>query len=151
VPKLSVGDPAPSFSLKTESGAEVSVPAASATGPVVLIFYPRDQTPGCTAQLCAARDSQARYDAAGVRVFGVNGGSAASHQRFAAKHGLTAPLLVDPGLAVAAAYDAVLNLGLIRFINRTVVGIGTDGKVAFYERGSPSTEKILSALAGART
>jgi peroxiredoxin Q/BCP len=145
--KLSAGDPAPPFSLRSEHGTTLSVPETLSAGPIVLIFYPMDQTPGCTAQLCAARDAQDRYDAAGVRVFGVNDGSAASHQRFVSKHGLTATLLVDNGLAVSAKYNAVRSLGLVRFIKRTVVGIGTDGKIAFYERGAPSTEKILSAFA----
>jgi peroxiredoxin Q/BCP len=144
--KLNVGDPAPPFSLMTEKGEEISLAGALANGPVVLIFYPMDQTPGCTAQLCAVRNDSERYAEAGVQVFGINGGDANSHQRFIARYNLTAPLLVDKGLAVAAAYDAVYNLGLIRVINRTVVGVGRDGNVTFYKRGSPSTDEILGAV-----
>jgi peroxiredoxin Q/BCP len=141
-----VGDAAPAFSLVTEAGDTVTLTEALADGPVVLIFYPMDQTPGCTAQLCAVRDDAARYADAGVTVFGVNGGDANSHQKFVARYNLTAPLLVDKGLATAAAYDATINLGVIRIVNRTVVGIGRDGKIAFYKRGSPSTDEILSAV-----
>jgi peroxiredoxin len=99
--KITVGETAPDFTLSSESGAVVSLAAARARGPVVLIFYPMDQTPGCTAQLCAARDDVERYTAAGVSVFGVNGGKATSHKKFVEKHGLTMPLLVDDGLARA--------------------------------------------------
>jgi peroxiredoxin len=79
-------------------------------------------------------------------VFGVNNGSAASHQGFSEKHGFSAPLLVDSGLTVARAYDAVYALGFLPLINRTVVGIGTDGKIAYYKRGTPSTDEILAAF-----
>ncbi len=147
--KLKVGDPAPAFSLTTEEGEQVTLASVLAKGPAVLIFYPMDQTPGCTAQLCAVRDDAARYGEAGVQVFGVNGGDESSHIRFKARYNLTAPLLVDRGLATAAAYDAVYNLGLVRVINRTVVGIGRDGKVTFFKRGTPSTDEILSAVASA--
>jgi peroxiredoxin Q/BCP len=147
--KLNVGDAAPPFSLTTEKGEPVVLETALASGPVVLIFYPMDQTPGCTAQLCAVRDDAARYAEAGVTVYGVNGGDAISHQKFVARYNLTAPLLVDKGLATASAYDAVINLGLVRIINRTVVGIGRDGKIAFYKRGSPATDDILSAVGSA--
>jgi peroxiredoxin Q/BCP len=76
----------------------------------------------------------------------VNNGGAASHQRFAEKHNLRAPLLVDESLRVAAAYDATVSLGLLKFINRTVVGIGRDGTIVFYKRGTPATDEILGAL-----
>ena len=56
-------------------------------------------------------------------------------------------ILLERGLSVAAAYDAVISLGLIRFINRTVVGIARDGTIAFYKRGTPSTDEIIGALA----
>jgi peroxiredoxin Q/BCP len=144
--KINVGDPAPDFSLQTEKGETVSLEEARKKGPVVLIFYPMDNTPGCTAQLCAVRNDAPRYTEAGVSVYGVNNGGAASHQRFIEKHNLTAPLLVDPSLRVASAYDAVTSLGLLKFINRTVAGIGSDGTIAFYKRGTPSTDEILGAL-----
>ena len=144
--KVSIGDKAPDFSLKTEKGETVTLAGSLANGPVVLIFYPMDNTPGCTAQLCSARNDAPRYAEAGISVYGVNNGGAASHQRFAEKHNLRAPLLVDDGLRVAAAYDATISLGLLRFINRTVVGIGRDGTIVFYKRGAPSTDEILDAL-----
>lgn len=144
--KLNVGDRAPDFTLASESGETVSLARALERGPVVLIFYPMDNTPGCTAQLCAARDDAAAYAAAGASVYGVNNGSARSHAAFKAKHGLAAPLLVDARLVVASAYDSVLGFGLLKFVNRTVVGIVPDGTIAFYERGTPATGEILDSL-----
>ncbi len=144
--KLGAGDIAPDFTLRTEKGDVVQLSEALSRGPVVLIFYPMHNTPGCTAQLGTVRDDAARYAGAGVTVWGVNNGSAQSHQGFIAKCGLSAPLLVDADFEVAKSYDAILGLGPLRFVNRTVVGIGRDGKIAFYKRGSPSTDAILAAL-----
>jgi thioredoxin-dependent peroxiredoxin len=144
--KLAPGDTAPDFTLRTETGDVAHLADAVKNGPVVLVFYPMDNTPGCTAQLCAVRDAAAEYAAAGVTVWGVNNGNAQSHQGFIAKHGFSAPLLVDPDFEVAKSYDAVLGLGPLRFVNRTVVGVGRDGKVVYYKRGSPSTEEILAAV-----
>jgi peroxiredoxin Q/BCP len=144
---MTIGDPAPDFTLSSSDGRVVTLSEFRGTSPVVLIFYPKDQTPGCTAQLCAARDAAADYVAAGAAVFGVNGDSAASHERFIAKHGLSMPLLIDPGLAVAKAYDAVIGIGPLKIVNRTVVGVDRDGKIAFYRRGTPKAAEILAALA----
>jgi peroxiredoxin Q/BCP len=144
--KLSVGDKAPSFTLPDERGQSRSLSSALARGPVVLIFYPADNTPGCKAQLCAVRDDSARYAQAGITVYAINNGGAESHQGFKSKHGFTAPLLVDKKLGVATQYDAVFGLGPIRLINRTVVGITSDGLIAFYKRGSPSTDEIIASL-----
>ncbi len=146
---LSIGDEAPAFTLRSQSGAEVSLASFRGQSNVVLIFYPKDQTPGCTKQLCAARDDGAAYAEAGAAVFGINGDDAASHERFIAKHQLTMPLLIDPGLAVAKTYDAVMGIGPLKIVNRTVVGIDRGGQVAFYERGIPSTERILGAFTAA--
>ena len=144
--KLSAGDAAPAFTLPDERGQSRSLGSALARGPVVLIFYPMDNTPGCRAQLCAVRDDAARYAKAGVAVYAINNGGAESHQNFKAKNGFTAPLLVDRGLTVAEQYDAVLGFGPLRVVNRTVVGIAKDGRIAFYKRGSPSTDEILAGI-----
>lgn len=143
---LAIGASAPDFTLPSSDGDEISLASFRGRENVVLIFYPKDQTPGCTKQLCTARDDRAAYAAAGVKVFGVNGDDLASHARFVAKHGLAMPLLVDRGLAVAKAYDAVLRFGPVTFVNRTVVGINRDGGVVFYKRGMPATAAILAAF-----
>ncbi len=145
--KLGPGDLAPAFTLPDERGQSRSLGAALARGPVVLVFYPMDNTLGCKAQLCAIRDDAARYAQAGVAVYAINNGGAESHQNFKAKNGFSAPLLVDRGLSVAAQYDAVIGFGPLRIVNRTVVGIGTNGRIAFYKRGSPATVDILAGVA----
>jgi peroxiredoxin Q/BCP len=143
---LTLGSAAPDFSLPASDGGEVSLASFRDRSNVVLIFYPKDQTPGCTKQLCTARDDRDAFAAAGAVVFGVNGDDAASHRRFVARHGLTMPLLVDRGLAVAKSYDAVIGFGPVQFVNRTVVGIDRQGRIAYYERGMPATASILAAF-----
>lgn len=147
--KLNVGDVAPSFTLPDERGQSRSLASTLGRGPVVLIFYPMDNTPGCKAQLCAVRDDSALYAKAGITVYAINNGSAESHQSFKSKNGFTAPLLVDRNLVVAAQYDAVFGLGPVRVINRTVVGIARNGRVVYYKRGSPSTQESISAFSAA--
>jgi thioredoxin-dependent peroxiredoxin len=143
---LSIGDEAPDFTLRSSDGREVALSAFRERENVVLMFYPKDQTPGCTKQLCTASDDRAAFAAAGTAVFGVNGDDAASHERFIAKHALAVPLLIDPGLAVAKRYDAVMGFGPLKIVNRTVVGIDRQGRVAFYQRGMPATAAILAAF-----
>jgi peroxiredoxin Q/BCP len=143
---LSVGSIAPDFTLRSSDGEDVTLSAFRERSNVVLIFYPKDQTPGCTKQLCTARDDRDAFAAAGAVVFGVNGDDEASHRRFIAKHGLSMPLLIDGGLAVAKSYDAVMGFGPVKFVNRTVVGIDRQGRVAFYQRGMPATPEILAAF-----
>src|ERR1700694_5667241 len=124
---MTIGDSAPDFSLETQDGLRISLADFHGVKPVVLIFYPGDMTPGCTKQLCTARDDAPQYASAGIAVFGVNNAGAESHKKFVAKHGLTTPLLIDRGFAIASAYGSLIELGPIRITNRTVVGIAVDG------------------------
>ncbi len=143
---ISVGQDAPDFELKDEQGNAVRLADFRGKSAVVLMFYPKDNTPGCTAQMCAARDDYDKYEAAGIAVFGVNPGSESSHQRFVEKHGLRTPLLLDDGGKVSKAYDALMPIPIVTVVNRTVAGIDRDGKIKFYQRGMPSTETIMSAM-----
>ena len=143
---LAIGSPAPDFVLRSSDGHDVSLSSFRGHRNVVLIFYPKDQTPGCTKQLCTARDDRPAYEAAGAVVFGINGDDAASHQRFNAKHGLGIPLLVDRGLAVARRYDAALGFGPLSIVRRTVVAVDRNGTIVLYQRGMPDTTRILSAF-----
>lgn len=146
---LTVGIPAPEFDLEDERGNRVRLSDFRGKSAVVLMFYPADNTPGCTRQLCTARDDYDKYVEAGVAVFGVNPGSLAAHQKFAEKHGFKTPLLLDNGAKVSRAYDALMPIPLLTIVNRTVVGIDRDGVVRFYERGMPPTSAILGAMAAA--
>jgi peroxiredoxin Q/BCP len=98
------GKPAPDFKLSSDTGEEVSL--ASLQGkPVVLYFYPKDDTPGCTRQACDIRDGWASFQRAGAVVLGVSPDKEASHARFKAKYGLPFALLADPDHAVSEAYE----------------------------------------------
>ena len=135
---LPVGTPAPDFSLPDDSGGLVKLSALRGST-VVLVFYPGDDTPGCTKQLCQFRDHWSEARARGVEVFGVNPQSARSHDKFREKFRFPFPLLVDQSQKVAALYHAN---GLI--VKRTVYRIGPDGVIRFARRGMPSPEEVLA-------
>jgi peroxiredoxin Q/BCP len=99
------GQKAPDFQLESSEGGEVSLKQLKGKT-VVLYFYPKDDTPGCTREACAFRDSQAALKKKGVVVLGVSGDSLASHEKFKAKYKLNFPLLSDPDKAVAKKYGA---------------------------------------------
>ena len=137
---LPVGSVAPDFTLPDDSGKQVSL--ASLTGQnVLLVFYPADNTPGCTKQLCALRDDWSNLRSRNLQVFGVNPQNAASHAGFRRKHTLPFPLLVDKGGKVTRLYNAG---GFI--VRRTVYLIGKDGRIKFAQRGAPSPNEIVDAL-----
>jgi thioredoxin-dependent peroxiredoxin len=138
---LSVGAAAPDFTLPDESGHVVALAALKGRN-VALVFYPCDDTPGCTKQLCQFRDQWSKVRERGVQVFGVNPASAAKHDRFRQKYHFPFPLLVDEGQKVAALYHAN---GLI--VKRTVYVIGPDGKIRFGKRGMPDPGEVLAACA----
>lgn len=101
---LKVGEIAPNFCL-VATGSDTPLCLEDLRGqPVIVYFYPKDSTPGCTTQACDFRDSSHDLQAAGVRVLGISPDSIASHERFAAKQNLNFPLLVDEGAEVAHAW-----------------------------------------------
>jgi peroxiredoxin Q/BCP len=146
---LAIGSAAPDFDLEDEAGNRIRLADFRGESSVVLMFYPADSTPGCTRQLCAARDDYERYVGVGIAVFGVNPGSAASHRRFSERYSFKTPLLLDQGGRVSRAYDALMPIPLVTIVNRTVVGIDREGLVRFYQRGMPSTDRILAAMGAA--
>ncbi|MFA6908292.1 MAG: peroxiredoxin [Patescibacteria group bacterium] len=143
--ELRIGDVAPFFELSDHRGKVVRLDDFIGK-PVVLIFYPGDDTSGCTKQLCAVRDDWNQFEAAGVAVVGINPADRESHEQFVSKYGLTVPLLVDVGKKIARDYGAA-DKGLHSLvINRTVVGIGKDGRIIFYQHGMPSNAEILQSV-----
>lgn len=100
---LAVGDRIPTFTVQDDQGQSVTDGDLS-SGTVVLYFYPKDDTPGCTKQACGFRDARAAFASRGVRVFGISADDVASHQRFRDKFGLNFPLLADPSHAACEAF-----------------------------------------------
>jgi peroxiredoxin Q/BCP len=124
---IGVGDRAPEFVARDQSGQEVRLGTLLAHGPVVLYFYPKDDTPGCTAEACAFRDDYDRFVEAGAAVVGVSSDSVARHQAFAARHQLPFRLLSDEGGQLRRLYRVPNTLGLLP--GRVTYVIGSDGIV----------------------
>jgi peroxiredoxin Q/BCP len=101
---LSVGTDAPAFTAKDTNGNTISL-SDFAGKTVVLYFYPKDDTPGCTKQACSFRDSQAEYKDKDVVVLGVSADDEVSHQAFTNKYNLNFPLLADTQKSIITAYD----------------------------------------------
>jgi peroxiredoxin Q/BCP len=108
-----VGEPAPDFTLPGPGGTSVGLTELLRGGPVVLYFYPKDQTPGCTLEACAFRDSIDAFAEAGAQVVGISRDDEPSHARFAAKHKLPFLLLSDTTGEVHSRYGVTKKLGLI--------------------------------------
>jgi peroxiredoxin Q/BCP len=111
--RLWIGDRAPDFELFDQEGKPFRLHERCAEGPLVLYFYPKDETPGCTAEACAFRDQYEDFTAAGARVVGVSSDSVDSHRAFAARHRLPFTLLADPGGKLRAAFGVPKTLGLL--------------------------------------
>jgi peroxiredoxin Q/BCP len=135
--ELTVGAPAPDFTLPavTRQGEqEMSLASYAGHAAVVLYFYPKDDTPGCTTEACAFRDLLPQFEAAGSVIFGISPDDQASHVKFAEKHALPFPLLADPDHAVAETYGVwkeKSNYGKKYMgIERTTFVIDREGKIA---------------------
>jgi thioredoxin-dependent peroxiredoxin len=142
---LPVGSQAPVFEALTTDGGQVSLSQFRGSKSVLLMFYPKDDTPGCTRQMCAARDEGADYDAAGVRRFGVNPGGVESHRKFADKYLLDFPLLVDQDAEIASAYGVLKENGGVA---RATYLIDPDGKIVYAAAGAHGAAEVLEALRG---
>ena len=149
---LAVGSPAPAFALASASGETVRL--ADLKGrQVVVYFYPKDDTPGCTKQACGIRDAWDAFTATGAAVLGVSPDGQASHERFRAKLELPFTLLSDPNHAVAEAYGAwgeksMYGKKYMGIVRSTVV-IGADGKVkAVFPKVKPDAHarQVLDVL-----
>jgi peroxiredoxin Q/BCP len=155
VAMLRVGDQAPDFMLLDDRGAEVRLSGMRGR-PVVLYFYPKDDTPGCTAEACGFRDQFADYRDNAIVVLGISPDTAASHARFRDKFSLPFPLLADEGHAVASAYGVwgpKTSTGrTYEGVLRTTFLIGPDGRLLrIYENVKPvgHSQQILADLLGA--
>lgn len=141
---VKVGDAAPVFEADSTKG-RVRLQDHLGKRPVVLIFYPIDDTPTCTKQLCAVTESIKDYEEADTLVLGVNAADVDKHGRFAGKFGYGFPLVADTGERIRKAYGIGKILGFIAQ-QRTVVVINKEGRIAAVIKGNPPTEQILSVL-----
>jgi peroxiredoxin Q/BCP len=147
------GSPAPAFSLTSDSGDTVTLSALKG-GPVVLYFYPKDDTPGCTTQACGIRDAWGEFERTGAVVLGISPDREASHARFREKHGLPFTLLADPDHTTAEAYGVWVEKSLYgktyMGVERSTFVIGADGTLAkVLRKVKPDThaDDVLAALA----
>jgi peroxiredoxin Q/BCP len=123
---IAVGTSAPDFTLRDQDGAEVSLADLRRSGKVVLFFYPKDETYGCTREACAFRDEHERFRAAGAEVVGISDDPPDAHGRFRARHRLPMRLLSDPGGAVRGRYGVTATFGVP---DRVTFVIDRDGVV----------------------
>ena len=151
---LAAGEIAPDFTLPDAAGEPVTLSALLEEGPVVLYFYPRADTPGCTAQACGIRDRRREYAGAGARVVGISPDRVEEVAKFAAKHALEFTLLADAEHEVCDAYGVWGEKSMYgkRFwgAQRSTFIVGTDGRVLrAFPKVSPKThdDVVLAALA----
>jgi peroxiredoxin Q/BCP len=141
-----VGDRAPDFSLPDANGRLVGLAEFRGKQPVVLYFYPKDDTPGCTKEACSFRDQYEDFAAAGAAVIGVSSDSSESHQRFAAKYKLPFTLLSDRDGQVRKRYGIPTTLGLLP--GRVTFVIDRDGVVRrVFNSQLQATRHVGEALA----
>jgi peroxiredoxin Q/BCP len=147
------GKAAPDFELKSDAGDTVKLSALRGK-PVVLYFYPKDDTPGCTAQACGIRDAYGEFERAGAVVLGVSPDSEASHEKFKTKYGLPFTLLADPEHRVADEYEVWVEK---KYMGKTYMGVerstfviaedGTVKKVLRNVKPDTHADTVLAALA----
>jgi len=151
---LSEGQPAPDFAMASGDGSTVKLSDLRGKT-VVLYFYPKDDTPGCTKEACSFRDHYDELKSLGVAVLGVSPDDAASHRKFAGKYSLPFPLLADEGAATATAYGVWVEKSMYgkkyMGVERTTFVIDGEGiirKVFPKVKVEGHTEEVLEAVRG---
>lgn len=143
-----VGSEAPGFRLLDQKGEWHALEDYRGQW-VVLYFYPKDDTPGCTTEACNFRDEIFKYKALGAQVLGVSLDDVASHKAFAEKYSLPFPLLADTDKSVASRYGVLTSLGPLQFAKRETFLIGPDGAIVrHYDDVDPDThnDELLKDL-----
>ena len=148
------GDPAPDFELRTDDGETVRLSALHGK-PVVLYFYPRDDTPGCTTEACEFRDAYDRFRERGVEILGVSPDTEASHRKFKTKYELPFTLLADPDHEAAEAYGVWKEKRqygrTYQGVERSTFIVDAEGNVARAMRGIKAAghaAQVLETLSG---
>jgi len=151
---LREGEPAPDFELRTDDGETVRLSALRGK-PVVLYFYPRDDTPGCTTEACEFRDAYDRFRERGVEILGVSPDTEASHRKFKTKYELPFTLLADPDHEAAEAYGVWKEKRqygrTYQGVERSTFIVDAEGNVASAMRGIKAAghaAQVLETLSG---
>ena len=126
-PAVKIGDSAPEFSLPDRTGATVRLSDYRGKQPVVVYFYPKDDTPGCTKEACAFRDQYEDFKQAGAEVIGISSDAADSHEKFASKYRLPFVLVSDRDGSVRRRYGVKATLGMLP--GRVTFVVDRDGVV----------------------
>ena len=145
---LELGQAAPEFELKDQDGETHSLEKYRGQW-VVMYFYPKDDTPGCTKEACAFRDDYKTISAQNTQVLGISVDSTESHAEFAEKYNLPFPLLADIDGLVAKNYQSLLSLGFIKLAKRHTFIVDPDGIIKMiYRKVEPNShsDQILSDL-----
>lgn len=145
---VKVGDPAPEFALKAQDGQVVRLSDLLSRGPAVVYFYPKDNTPGCTAEAGAFRESYARFGELGAEVVGISSDSVDSHRGFAEQCQLPFKILSDPGGKVRKEFGVQSSMGFLP--GRVTYVIDKEGTVRFIFssqlRATRHAEEALQSL-----
>jgi peroxiredoxin Q/BCP len=141
---LRVGDKAPDFSLPAHPSGTVSLKDFVGKKNVVLAFYPKDDTPGCTKEMCAFSDDLDKFNDAGTQVLGISVDDESSHGKFAEKHSLRIPLLADAGRVVGKAYGTVRDDG--GNAERMLFVIDKEGVIRHIHNGMPKNDELLAVV-----
>jgi len=149
---LKLNDVAPDFTLADDQGREFTL-SANQGEKILLVFYPGDNTPVCTKQLCEYRDGVEAFAGLGVRLVGISKDDAASHQKFRLKHQLPFTLLSDPDLLVAALYDSKGIMGMKRSVflvdERGLIRYLHVESLALFRRSKDELLEAIARLEGA--
>ena len=143
-----VGKPAPNFNLPDQQGKQHTLQEYRGRY-LVLYFYPKDDTPGCTQEACAFRDDLALITEMNAQVVGISVDDSESHAQFAKKYHLPFPLLADKSGAVADSYGALLNLGIMKLARRFTFLIDPEGnlnKIYMSVETSRHSQEIINDL-----
>jgi len=143
---IKVGGKAPLFSLKNQKGKNISLQDYQSKQNVLLIFYPGDNTPGCTKQLCDLQDDFSKFKKYNTVIFGINQADKNSHQKFIDNYNFPFDLLIDTDKKVSTKYKALKFMFGRPSIKRSVVLIDKQGKIVFLKRGMPEDKEILAVL-----
>ncbi|MBY0402358.1 MAG: peroxiredoxin [Cyanobacteria bacterium] len=139
---LPVGTVAPDFDLPATGNRQVKLGDYKGKN-LIIVFYPKDQTPGCTQQLCALRDDTTQFEALNTAFIASNPDGVESHERFSTAQNYSFPILVDAEKTMAKAYHALKEGGGIQ---RTVYIIDAEGVIRYAKQGLPSDAELMEAI-----